>query len=186
MYPELKQKWLNALADPLVGPQQALLLLEQKSPWGYREVLHPRVAAHATDGATVTLIGPDASGNNRALKVRTEEVVIIEQLDYHYEEAEQGDLTAAINGGKLQLLIGGAEDPRLPTFTLDNFHVGDSVIQFGKIPLGWVLPREQGFELNLIPSGTAGGSFNLKLDLLIRREPRWLMLAAGLVEPGRP
>lgn len=186
-FDQLKQKWLQALADPMQGPAQTLLLTETKSPWGWRESLQPSVINHATDGAAVNLIGPAASGSgNRKLTVPSQEVLIIEQLDYWYREAAGGDLTAAINGATLQLLINGKGDRRLPKFALDYFARGDAVLKFGKLPLGWVVPVNAKVALNMVPSGTAGGNFDLYVDLLIRREPLWLMEAAGLVQPSRP
>ena len=186
-FDQLKQKWLAALNDPLQGPAQALLLTETKSPWGWRQSLQPSVINHATNGDTVNLIGPAASGaGNRKLTVPSQEVLIIEQLDYWYQENAGEDLTAAINGAKLQLLINSKGDRRLPTFTLDYFARGDSVLRFGKLPLGWVVPVNGTVALNMIPSGTAGGVFDVYVDLLIRREPLWLMEAAGLVQPSRP
>lgn len=187
VYDALREKWLAALADPILGPQQALLLLETASPWGWRESLQPRVVAHATDGAAVDLIAPDASAStNRKLLIGGDQVAIIEQLDYWYQESSEGALTAAINGGLIKLLVDGEQDRRLPEFTLDYFARGSNSLRFGKLPLRWVLPRQATVKLVLTPEGTAGGEFDLYVDLLVRREPRWLMEAAGLVDAGSP
>lgn len=186
MFAELKQKWLAALNTPQRVIENAILLTETKSPWGWRETLQPKVEGHATDGAAVDLIEPGASGDNRDLTIPESDVVIVEQLDFWYEEAAQGDLTAAINGTKLKLLVNDEEDRRLPEFAVDYFARGDSVLRFGKIPLGWVVPRNQAVKLVMTPSGTAGGSFNLYVDLLVRHEPLWLMEAVGLLDAGSP
>lgn len=184
MYDQLREKWLKALGDPLLGPQQALLLQETGSPWGWREPLQPRVVNHATDGATTELAGASPAATGRALTVPTQEVLIVEQLDYWYREAAGGSLTTAINSATLELLVDGKGDRRLPKFTLDYFARGDAALRFGKLPLGWVIPRGKQVTLKLVPSGTAGGNFDLYVDLLVRREPLWLMQAAGLLEPG--
>lgn len=189
MFEALKRRWIEALRDPSRAPSHALLITETKTPWGWRESLQPSALALATDAAAVTLIGPSVNESSnttyRKLDPASQEVLIVEQFDYWYEEASQGDLTADINACKLKLLINGQLDRRLPEFALNRFARGDSVLKFGKLPLGWILPREATVALVCTPNGNSGGSMNVYCDLLIRREPLWLMEEAGLLEADK-
>lgn len=186
MFPDLKKDWVDALRDPHRRPTHALMLLETKSPWGRRQSLQPTALDVATDAAAATLIGPEVdratTPTYRKLQLIKEEIVIVEQLDYWYQETDGGDLTDDINEAELSLLINGEQDVRLPAFPLNEFANGSAALKFGKLPLGWILPREATLELVLTPNGTSGGEFDLYVDLLIRREPLWLMQEAGLVE----
>ena len=186
MFPELKKDWLEALRDPNRRPTHSLMLLETKSPWGRRQTLQPKALDVATDDSAATLIGPNVDRSSdptyRKLDPVTQEIVIVEQFDYWYQETDGGALTDDINAAELALLINGEQDVRLPTFALDEFANGTASLKFGKLPLGWILPREAELSLVLTPNGNSGGEFDLYVDLLIRREPLWLMQEAGLVE----
>jgi hypothetical protein len=188
MYAERKNQWLQNLADPVLGPQLRLMLIETGSEFRQRRVIDTKREALATNAAAAVLIGQNladaviAAGSVN-LKTPEQSCLILEQLNYWYQEADGGDLTPAIEGAKLKLEIGGEQDPILPEFTLNGYHRGDSALRFGALPLGLVVPPEQALTLTLTPSGTAGGSFDLYVSLVLRLEPLWLMDAAGIARP---
>lgn len=184
-----RDQWLKLLSDPVLGVQTRLMLRDVGSEFAVRQVLDCKRESHATNGAAATLIGPavsvsDQAAGSRKLVVPAGEVLILEELNYWYQEDAGGSLTAAINGCKLKLLLGKEQLPELPEFTLADYHRGDASLRFGAIPLRRWVSSQEDVTLTFTPSGTAGGLLDLYVSLSVRKEPRWLMEAALLVDPA--
>lgn len=184
---ERKQRWIDRLADPELGLQHAVMLQDVGSEFKRYATREGRRVGIATDAAEAVLIGDVAASlvtlGSRRLVVPTGLCMKVEQLNYYYREAAGGTLTEAINAAQIILKTGGKQVQELPGFRLDEFDVGDSALRFGAIPVGlWVTPERQ-LSVTLKPSGTAGGSFDCRVSLVLRFEPREIAQAAGLIDP---
>jgi len=188
MFAKQQQDWLQVLADPVMGPVLRLQLLANGSEFKQRRVLDAKRLAFATDAAAaVTLIGRDVTdaevaAGSRRLRCPEQQVIVLEQLNYWYEEVAGGALTAGIDGCKLALTVNGEQLGHFPEFALSDYHRGGSALRFGALPLGIPLGTEEAAALILTPSAAVGEELNLYVSLLVRLEPRWLFAAAGIVE----
>lgn len=190
MFAQRQQQWVQVLADPVMGPMLRLQLLENGSEFKQRRVLDAkRLAISIADDAAV-LIGPDVTAaqitaGSKRLRCPEQQVIVLEQLNYWYEEAAGGTIVAAVDANKLKLEIDGEQLGHFPEFALSDYHRGDAALRFGAIPLGIVAGTEQAITLTLTPSAPGGGGTdvaNVYVSLVVRLEPRWLFAAAGIVE----
>jgi len=185
------KRWRDALADPALGIDRAVMLQDVGSEFKRYLTLEPRRLALAADGATTPLIAVKPSAAQIALGTR--QLVIprgmaakLEQVNYYFAPADEVD-PADVAGSMIRPLFGGDAAPELPPFRLDEFDMGASSLRFGPLPVGiWIVPERQ-FTLDVVAQDSDGDpEFELRLDLIFRLEPRALVEAAGLLDPWRP
>lgn len=193
MFQDAQQSWIEVFRDgdaPL-RVNHRLLLKAHGSEFAHRRVYEPRRVNVASNLAETTLLAADVTAaqvtaGSRKLVVPTDEVLILEELNYNYRENGGGTVTSDMDAGTLELLINGQADYRLPKFTLNNFARGDNGLKFGTLALGWILPPRALLSLKFAGGGAGGDAMDVYCSLTFRHEPLWLMQAAGLVLQGNP
>ncbi len=156
------------------------ILRNQGSEFADAVIIEAPVEGQSTNTATaVTLIGPTSSAT-RQLEAMESEAWVLSELNYWYQEASGGTITAAIHAATLKLLIGGKLYRRYPPFALNRFARGDGALRFGALKLNIIVPAKADVQLIMTPPNTGASSFNLYTSLMLRAEPRELMVLAGL------
>lgn len=181
--------WIAALdGDPVAGQRvnQRILLRANGSEFAQRRALEAQQVNQSTaDGDAVILIGEDSAALTR-LVIPNGKVAFVQEMNFDIQTTGGGDPLPDDLATKLLLTVNGEQLAALPEFALSEHPRGSAGLKYGALPLDIIVPPGGKLKLTSRANGTGATAFDLDVTLLIRFEPLWLALKAGLVDVQSP
>jgi glycosyltransferase involved in cell wall biosynthesis len=132
-------------AQPVVGCEKEIIIVESNSRDGSREIASDFAARHERDGAAVRLLFEETPrGKGHAVRcglaAASGEIVLIQDADLEYDVADYPDLIAPIVEGRTQFVIGsrhlGAEGWKIRKFARGDWRA--LAMNIGGILFHWL------------------------------------------------